>query len=347
MSRFYGKKLPNIKEKVNHCGVGQFDIFVVVDKNPIFSVVDTSSGPQYVNKNLFEDKATFRQLSGGGHKVHITNSPDEYMRDMTLLLGPNFCEVLKDVEDGEILKTDLIGANGWNSLSEVFAVLNSSMSYLVLRNYDVLPDVDSFDAHGDIDLLVDDLNECIQVLNATKVHKLKYRRHYSIQVSDQKVYFDLRTISDRYYDPKWAGRMLISRQEHRGFFIPNDLDNYFSLLYHALVHKRKIAEDYIQKFNQLRNENIAILAPYMVTSKLESELDKFMMTNGYQYTRPDDASVNFNEYFVNKDRFSDTSIKNQPPIIKRIKRKGYPIYQYLKKITPQRVKFIVKNLSSR
>ena len=64
----------NAQAKIEHCGNGKFLLIIVKDKNPIYQERNTSKGPKIVNTNLFDKKEEYRNLLGGGHKVHATNN---------------------------------------------------------------------------------------------------------------------------------------------------------------------------------------------------------------------------------------------------------------------------------
>ena len=51
----------------------------------------------------------------------------------------------------------------WNSLQQFFDELNLQCNYVVLRNFDYLPEKYKCDLHGDIDLLTDDVNKMVAV----------------------------------------------------------------------------------------------------------------------------------------------------------------------------------------
>ena len=89
LSRFYGTNLPNCEAKAEHCGKGEFLLIIVKDENPNYEERNTSKGAKIVNTKLFDCKEKFRQITGGGHKIHATNNEIETNHDITLLLGKN------------------------------------------------------------------------------------------------------------------------------------------------------------------------------------------------------------------------------------------------------------------
>ncbi|WP_062532641.1 hypothetical protein [Jeotgalibaca dankookensis] len=314
MTRFYGQKLPKGSHKEKHCGRGSFILIVFLDEKPKYLERPTSRGKEIVNINTFDVKALYREWTGGGHKIHGTNSIIETNHDLALLLGMSSDEYLSSSGNGwnnEIkkIKKDLHGYNGWQDIEELFKILNSTTQYVVLRNFDCLPDEYTMENHGDIDLLVEDYNEIKYILNSKEVFSSrKYRVHNSVRISGDEVLFDFRYISDNYYDASWEKKILEKRVlNKKGFYVP-DIENYFySLLYHAVIHKYKISDDYLDKLLELSGiiEDIKISKDrFKEVTDLKNILDLFMMKNNYEYTEPKDLSVVFNNRIVKLDKLT-------------------------------------------
>ena len=70
-----------------------------------------------VNVNIFSCKEKFRALTGGGHKIHSTNTPLETDHDLTLLLGINYNDYEKSLK---IIskKHDLTGIKVYDKFEE-------------------------------------------------------------------------------------------------------------------------------------------------------------------------------------------------------------------------------------
>jgi hypothetical protein len=127
LSRFYGENLPKNSTKAKHCGIGPFVLVVFIDKNPEYKLADSSRGSEYVNNNVFSLKQKYRKWTGGGHKVHATNSPKETRHDLKLLLGIDYDSYLRGIgtmtpklNDRGVVG-DLYGGGeqGWPSLKEM------------------------------------------------------------------------------------------------------------------------------------------------------------------------------------------------------------------------------------
>lgn len=295
LSRFYGKKLPSGSLKEQECGNGMFTLVVVVDLNPQYEERPTSHGKELVNINIFDRKERFREWTNDettpknyhGSRIHGTNNERETKHDLTLLLGvsPEDLAQNPDVIPDEWNK-NVLGLNGWNNLKELFYLLNQSVNYLVLRNFEYLPMQYSSSLHGDIDILVDDYDMAVSVLGGEKVFKSRFRVHYVLNVNGEKVFFDVRFVGDRYYCTKWEQHMLDKKEVlDAGINVMCAEDFKYSLLYHALIHKKQISIDYREKLQLMFSNDDTIW---------NKELKSYLDEKGYTFTYPKDLSVNWN-----------------------------------------------------
>lgn len=286
LTRFYGTKLTKWSFKEKDCGNGPFTLIILEDKNPKYEYRHTSRGDdEYVNIHLFDRKKIYRNwFNKNTSRIHATNNPEETLHDLTLLLGmtPDEFIASKDNFPTEY-KKNIVGADGWDSLDQLFKVLNSTIPYVVLRNFEYLPKQFRSAEHGDIDLLVNREDEVARIMNAKRVFRQKYRVHYACQIQNEKVLFDFRSVGDGYYCKEWEKEIMETRVAQKGFFIPNDENYKYSLLYHALIHKRKVSGEYRAK-----------LTPYFGKDKYLETLTKFLKEKGYSFTEPVDYSVYFN-----------------------------------------------------
>lgn len=296
LSRFYGTNLPKGSGKEQHCGTGNFLLIIIKDLKPAYTERMTSKGPKIVNINMFDKKEQYRQWTGGGHRIHATNDEKETNHDITLLLGKNVKDYLKENNtkwDGKVtnITNDLFGSNGWKTVNEMFYVLNNCTNYAILRNYESLPDEIYENDHNDIDLICESMEDTAYVLNAEPVFKESYRVHYKANVEDRIAYFDLRYIGDNYYYKKMESDILKQRVfNEKGFFTLDREDYFYTLLYHALIQKLEFKEDYKIKLKDMKIEPI-------VEDKAEGYaeiLKKWMIKKEYIIVRPYDKSVMFN-----------------------------------------------------
>ena len=291
--------------KAKYCGIGSFYLIVFNDNMPEYAERSTSSGNREVNINIFDLKQRLRILTGGGHKIHATDSEAETNKDLTLLLGMNTTDYLRShVSDWNneisVIYRNITGSGGYDSLESFLYVLNSSLEYVVLRNFEQYPERYSSNEHGDIDLLVTNIKLLKHLSGAEKIYKRKHRVHYKVRISDKDVYFDFRHIGDDYYDKQWEMQILKTRiLKDNLFYVPDEINYYYSLLYHAILHKPFLTHEYEGRLLKGLNQNIAQDHYSPDSSKhLFQKLVLFMSDNNYKYVVPRDISVYFNSKYL-------------------------------------------------
>ena len=299
LTRFYGTNLPAGSDKEIHCGNGRFLLIILQDLNPVYEERDTSKGTKIVNTNLFDKKTEYRNWTGGGHKVHATNSQSETNHDITLLLGKNVEDYLKDNGEkewnGKIeeLKRDLTGCGVWKDAKEMFYVLNNCVNYAILRNYEGLPEEIYVNEHNDIDLICESMVETAYILNARSMHKEIFRVQHEASVGDKIAYFDLRNVGDNYYFKPLEERILKNRvYNEKGFYVLNKEDYFYTLLYHAYVQKPEFKQDYKEKLMNMGVEKVTLNTSLEEYGQI---LQKWLLKNEYVVIEPVDRSVYFNK----------------------------------------------------
>ena len=132
--------------------------------------------------------------------------------------------------------------NNWNSLSEMFQILNDSIDWIVLRNFENLNDTFKFKKGDDIDILCEDLEFFTALMNAKR--RFGGRCSYYVTVNNYDIPLDIRFIGDKYFDPLWASDML-KRKEFKSLIpTPSKFDYFFSLLYHVKLQKIDVKNTY-------------------------------------------------------------------------------------------------------
>ncbi|MGF1867382.1 hypothetical protein L4D15_19365 [Enterovibrio norvegicus] len=289
LTRFYGQKLPNRSFKEKHCGKGEFLLIICEDNTPVYKERDTISRDiESVNSNVFDLKQKFRNMTGGGHKIHATNNQIETNHDLTLLLGVNVSDYdisNRESWNGNIVKLsqDLVGANGWVSAEQLFYTLNACEDYVVLRNFESLPNELTLLGHDDIDFLARNYTNMMFTLNGIKIYNKKYRVHYKLTIEGKEILCDIRYVGDGYYDKKWQENILDTKVKFNDIYIPNSTNHINSVLYHALIHKKEMASDYVLKLSKWFGNDCRIT--------LRSKLESYMNDQGYTFTEPKDYSV--------------------------------------------------------
>lgn len=296
-----------ITNKAQHCGTGCFLLIVFKDDSPEMSFAQTSDGMAYVNARVFNKKRQFRQLTGGGHLIHASNDDVETDRDLVLLLGWGADDFLKRVSDYDRLERRLYrncsGVDGYDSLASFFYLLNHSVRYCVLRNFEELPDCPYEQGHQDIDLLVENLSHVVNLTSAKPISGSSDRVDYCVRIGGKELSFDFRYVGDNYFDPAWEKSILEHRiLERDSFYVPRPEDLYYSLLYHAYVQKHLVKPDYFTKLT--RSGKAAGLSFDSDEHAVIRQLDAFMEKHEYEFIEPLDKSVVYNLDFVSKSSYA-------------------------------------------
>ena len=328
------------------------------DLNPNYGFTETSRGIEKVNLNIFSMKQLFREWTGGGHKIHTTNSTTETNHDLVMLFGMNYLDYESSIQLKEklgnkennvikILPQNTIGVDGWESLEKLFYVINETVQYVVLSNFETLPTKYFSEEHGDLDLLVNDLDQLVYITNAIKVHKENYRCHYKIKIKNDYIYFDFRSVGDNYYDENWQINILKNRVKSiNSFYVPTNEDYFYSLVYHALIHKKRISKDYPSKieniFKKLENyDNSNCNFTYYLQL-----LEKFLISKGYVIVEPKDQSVYFDKKYTSYKRdisqFNNFEITNINPYLIE-EWKNFSKYIYFLGISSNGTEYFIKS----
>ncbi len=355
LSRFYGTKLPPNAKKEAHVGTNAFLAVIVEDQDPVYKKHTTSKGDAHVNSKLFSAKTRHREWTGGGHRIHGTNSVVETDHDLTLLFGKNTVDLLQHIKKTgakrEVWKHDLVGADGWESLHQLFYVLNNTIDYVVLRNFDQLPDNYYAKDHGDIDLMVADYKDAALTANASPVFKQNYRVYNKVIIQGEDVFFDFRNVGDNYYDPLWEVGILERRVLHKkGFYVAAPEDFFYSLLYHAVIQKPKTGKDYIARLITLaKTVGVKLSEASFQNGEAIRILAAYLKKHDYVFTQPDDRSVYFHEDHIKVGVAAGTKFmkKRRTPLRNHLKKhkmllKHYGakarrmVRGYFKKVTPDK-----------
>ena len=189
-------------------------------------------------------------------------------------------------------------ADGWNSLDDFFSCLNGNVSYVVLRNFETLDhDVVSIN-HPDIDFLCLEREKFLSVSRSFPRGRPNDSVHRFVFISKKKINVDVRCVGDGYYDSNWAKDILKNRILYNDrFFVPSNIDYFYSLLYHVLIQKKIVSEDYIKRLGGMAQ---AINIPSSSVINL-STLQAYMHKNHYYFTYPESPYTIANFENVDKE----------------------------------------------
>ena len=257
--RLYGPALPDPKKKILLCGTGSFLLIIIQDKNPIFRDEIGFYGNVRINENIAKNKMEYRKWVGKEYSIHGSISEKETNHDLTLLLEKTSFELdneLPDRWDGSIkqLESDLLGSGGWKNTSQFLRMLNGTIKYVILRNFEDLPEKLISNEHKDIDILTDDIiilpYVCMTTSDISPKGKIP-----QVVIGKNIIPIDWKRFGDKYYDKRWYENILKRRVLHKnGFYVPSPEDYFYTLFYHAIFHKKNISDEYKKKIWELACE---------------------------------------------------------------------------------------------
>lgn len=308
LKRFYGQSLPDAQEKAQLCGTGPFLLIIVSDPHPKFGEIRNSNEKDMVNDNINDSKVKYRKWIGKDFTVHSSISEKETEHDLTLLCGKNTEYLEKELPamwNGSIkkLESDLIGHDGWKDMKQLLYVLNGTVYYVILRNFEGMPD--EFD-YRDVDLLAED-EKLAYIVNKDFSPLSGNSRSFEAKIGDKLIVFNPNYLGDHYYDIKWEKDVLKRRALHpNGFYVPSKEDYFYTLLYHVIFHKPnkpnwiigKISDEYKKKLGTLAREldlNEITERTFDDFDKSKRFLEKYMSEAGYHNSSTIQYKVRHNE----------------------------------------------------
>lgn len=205
----------------------------------------------------------------------------------------------------------------FNELPDIFETI-ADLDYVILRNHEEFEDMNFLSSHPDIDILCRDRNAIVCRLDLRPRRRKDDEIHYYVKVARKKVAVDLRCVGDGYLDARWEDQILQSKVQYKNFYVMNESDYFYSLLYHVVVQKHTVAEDYLKRLKEM---SLTLSVDFQPDRKEEC-LDTFMEEKHYLYTYPEYLGTIFN---VSKVRESLVE-KNTRKHLKRM------VYAFTKKI---------------
>ena len=252
LSDLYHRPAEELHNKENEIGDGPYTVVIAVDHRPGFTWSKRGNG--YANRRTHRIKT--RERRAGHNYLHASDLEADAVEFATRLLdlSPQY---LLDLKRTSVASRPQRPAR---DLAHIFDILNQGAIYTVIRNWQHLPE-GLASGHGDVDILVEDPAKVLALFpDARKKHTLPQRAHFFLPVRrpwyllrrKNHVRFDLRHLGDNYYEETWQRRMLQRRVwTDRGFYHLCDEDHFWTLLYHAILHKPKIRDDYKQTLTEL------------------------------------------------------------------------------------------------
>ena len=138
------------------------------------------------------------------------------------------------------------------------------------------------------DFLTDDVCIFVDTMKAYPRFVTDDLIHYFVNISGIEVEVDVRHVGDDYYCKKWELKMLESKKRINNFYVLDDINYYYSLIYHAVLQKDFLSNEYKKRLYRMAQNN-------MITANSETEqlneLIKFMKKHSYIFCYPDDYCV--------------------------------------------------------
>lgn len=182
--------------------------------------------------------------------------------------------------------------NNWETFHDFFSVLNKHCNYLILRNFEQLPNGRLIKGHEDIDLLCDNTKKLVKIAKAIPRKKVDDGVSYFIWINHIKIPLDIRQIGDGYYDKNWQIHMLKNKRLYKNcIYIMNNEDFFYSFIYHSLIQKPTLSHEY-----RIKLENMAQKKKIQLNKAedLKNNLLIFMNKRKYYFTNPAPAVyINF------------------------------------------------------
>lgn len=307
LCRFYTNCKPIIFWKYLRCGGAPLRVILVLDQTPEYMDRVTNAGTEKVNVHMFDSKKKYRKMMKNGHLVHGSNSQFEFFFNYTMLFGktPDLT-YLKQLPqwDGKItrLNVNMPGTHGWKNLAELLQIIEQTGNSIVLRNFENLPDSCRLGKHSDIDILTSAPDELVRMLNLKRASSLPFRAIWKTDVAESFVKFDIRSADDGYYPPEIVAHLLENKVvNEKKIPVPAGKDYFYSLLYHALIHKYKVADDYKKRLTAMAVQLGCIShqdSDELPEASLKDILVAWMNENSFCFCEPKDLTVHYNKKYT-------------------------------------------------
>ena len=279
------------------------------ENNCIFYMVVEDAEPFFVNninqtclklKKYFRHKyfQNYLHISDNSQEAfenyhNITNKSSDDFNILSSNKDLNIVKKLFSSKQFDVIEYEKVN---FQNINNVFKLLNRYEKWLVLRNWENIYEEVTSSEHGDVDILVEDFFRTIQLLNAKPKFNDAYRVHYFVNIENKQIPFDVRYLGDNYYNLQWEKDLLDNRIKDDNIFRSSYSDYFYSLVYHALIHKRNISQDYINKF-LIYGKDIFIFNQVELNNNprkyLKKILNLYMKKKLYSVVEPIDLSINY------------------------------------------------------
>lgn len=125
------------------------------------------------------------------------------------------------------------------SLRQLFSYMHDvDFPYVVLRNFENLPDSVEYGDHSDLDLLVYDLEHWREIFPEAKREHHPPRVRFKMPIMDTFIFIDVRSIGDGYFPADFQKAIIETREwNEKGFWTPNPIHHRLGIAYHVVHHR--------------------------------------------------------------------------------------------------------------
>lgn len=127
------------------------------------------------------------------------------------------------------------------NLRQLFSYMHDvDFQYVVLRNFENLPDSVEYGDHSDLDLLVYDFDHWREIFPQAHRELPPPRVRFKMPIQDTFIFIDVRYLGDGYYPADFEQAILETREwNQKGFWTPNPIHHRLALAYHVVHHKNQ------------------------------------------------------------------------------------------------------------
>ena len=206
----------------------------------------------------------------------------------------------------------------WSNLYEFFEFLNKNFDYVVLRNWEQYPSEKILNEEDDIDILCYDKMELVNAIGGVPLYHRFNRCNYRVKIGNDNIRMDIRYIGDGYYCKRWEERLLERRVlSENSFYVLNNEDYFYSLLYHVLVQKPELSPAYYEKLKTMSDDE----RRFHSEEELLLMLHDYMEEYNFYVEYPSDCAV-----FLNRKNIHDGKLTVKRNVTRKLLRKIYRIH---------------------
>jgi hypothetical protein len=233
-------------------GPPPYEVIVVKDRKPNYRFAASSSGDfGFRNMNIKNFKEQIRVKFALDFGIHATDNFSEFRRQSVLLLGlENVLAILDGNYLSGLVRRSLEGWPSWPTESVFLDSMNAMVDWVSLRDIDI-----PIATAKDLDVLALDWQgfaSCSGMVQSSKRHfggKIRIGG-YTDEASEIDV--DIRFPGDGYFPDGLAHQMIETRSIRVSRPVLSPFLEYYSLLYHVVLHKGDVADRHLARLEALR-----------------------------------------------------------------------------------------------